>query len=212
MLTIKGLLERIVEYNDLPKFQVERALSPIISFYIADMISKIKSGDEIDLIVPEFPLKKENNQSTNIDYLMVNKSKNRLILVELKTNFRANEKDVLEHQSNYEYVLHKLKENKALDLIKDIVKINEKTKEKDKYKYLIEQTEKIDPEICSGEIIYIVPKRIKDKIMGEKLENTSIVSFAELPSSLNGDDENYKLLHYALQKLNPESLQPESLP
>mgnify|MGYP001447775819 FL=1 len=86
MPTIKELLERIVEYNNLPKFQVERALSPIISFYIANMISKIKNGDEIKLITPEFPLKKENNQSKNIDYLLVNQSKKKLILVELKTD------------------------------------------------------------------------------------------------------------------------------
>ncbi len=60
----------------------------------------------------------------------------------------------------------------------------------------------IDREICSGEILYIVPKEIKAKIMNTILEDTSIVSFDELPSDLNGADENYKLLFEALQKLN----------
>lgn len=202
MPTIKELLERIVEYNNLPKFQVERALSPIISFYIANMISKIKNGDEIKLITPEFPLKKENNQSKNIDYLLVNQSKKKLILVELKTDFRACKKDVLEHQSNYENVIHKLKENKAIYLVNDINDIYEKSKQKDKYEYLKDRANNIDREICSGEILYIVPKEIKAKIMNTILEDTSIVSFDELPSDLNGADENYKLLFEALQKLN----------
>ncbi len=203
MLTIKALLKKIVEYNDLPKFQVERAISPMLSFYIEDILSKTYGSDKLELISPEYPLKNKNNQSTNIDYLLINKTKSSVLLVELKTNFRASTSSVLEHQKKYEAVLEKIASAKAGFLVEDIEKIISGTEEKEKYKYLIKRANKINKEICKGEIVYLVPKTVKDKILNDinkkilELKQTNILSFDEIPKTLP-NDVNYSELVKAL--------------
>ncbi|MBV5328998.1 MAG: hypothetical protein JZU65_15450 [Chlorobium sp.] len=200
MLTINKLLERIIEYNDLPKFQVERAISPILSFYIGRILSK--NNEELELVSPEYPLKNDNNQSTNIDYLIINKTKNCILLVELKTNFRASTKSVLEHQSKYEEIIEKIYKNTAAFLVEDIEKIYSGTNEKEKYHYLKEQAKRVNKDIRHGEIVYLVPKTIKSKIIHDRpeLKYTSLVAFDEIITS-GHDDEVYDELVKALLML-----------
>ena len=82
-----ALLDHIVEKGRCtPKFQVERAIGPILGFFLEKAISDLL-GREVITLAAEFPLKKPNpnKQSTNIDWLMYDKVKNHLLLVELKT-------------------------------------------------------------------------------------------------------------------------------
>lgn len=202
MITIDSLLERIIEYNDLPKFQVERALSPILSFYIDNVVALLVKSDSVKMIMPEFPLKEENNQSTNIDYLVIDESKSEIILVELKTNYRANISSVFEHQKKYELVVEKIRNEGASFLKEDVSEILKKSDQKEKYKYLLKYTDKIDSGIRNGRILYIVPEIIKtNPNIKKNLKYTSIFSFSDFPLEINSD-ENYKKVRKALLRLN----------
>lgn len=88
---VNDLMKHIIEGVNIPKVQVERALSPILSLYIESILTSYFNGNSeysgsYEMISPEFPLKKENNQSTNIDYLLINRSKKTLVFFELKTD------------------------------------------------------------------------------------------------------------------------------
>ena len=87
----------------IPKFQVERAIGPVLGFFldkaISDLIdskglfgSKGSLKSEMVTLASEFPLIKQSNegkegkQSTNIDWLMFDKTSGELLLLELKTD------------------------------------------------------------------------------------------------------------------------------
>ncbi len=98
-----SLLTHIVEDGRrTPKFQVERAIGPILGFFLPDAISELLNSERhahkkgrlpsnVVMLATEFPLKKlgDSKQSTNIDWLMYDTSNNELLLVELKTEFAS---------------------------------------------------------------------------------------------------------------------------
>lgn len=81
-----ALLNHIIEDGRrTPKVQVERSIGPILGFFLEKAISDLL-GREVITLAPEFPLKKaEDYQSTNIDWLLYDKTRNELLMVELKT-------------------------------------------------------------------------------------------------------------------------------
>jgi hypothetical protein len=102
------LLHHIVEKGRrTPKVQVERAVGPILGFFLDQAISDLLNNDDdvqpegrlradVVTLATEFPLKKPDpsNQSTNIDWLMYDEANNELLLVELKTettSFRSDQ-------------------------------------------------------------------------------------------------------------------------
>ena len=87
---IEEYLHTLFVYNQVPKLQIERAISPLLSIYIEELVKQhLKNTSSpaynLELIAPEFPLKKKNNQSTNIDWLLIDKNNLVLYLIELKT-------------------------------------------------------------------------------------------------------------------------------
>jgi len=79
-LFFQELLEHIISLRDVPKVQLERVIGPVIGFFIEDIASALLDGDEIVNLGAEFPLKKAKNlQSTNIDWLLFNKSRDGLV-------------------------------------------------------------------------------------------------------------------------------------
>src|SRR4051794_2891225 len=85
------LMDQILESAMIPKVQVERAVGPLLSIFLAPVLSATLRADpalsgELTLLCPEFPLKKDGvNQSTNIDWLLLNPARRQLLFVELKT-------------------------------------------------------------------------------------------------------------------------------
>jgi len=75
---VEALMESIIETAMIPKVQIERAVGPILSMFLEDVLTETLRDDPVlsgrlVMICPEFPLKKiGNNQSTNIDWLMYN--------------------------------------------------------------------------------------------------------------------------------------------
>lgn len=64
------LLETMVEDKALPKYQFERRVDTIISLFLPSILKKMYGWRTV-AVVPEFPLKKaNNNQTTNADHLL----------------------------------------------------------------------------------------------------------------------------------------------
>ena len=62
---IVRLFEMLTAHKRLPKYQFERRIDGIISLFLPGILRQVK-GWNVELVVPEFPLKKAlNNQSTS---------------------------------------------------------------------------------------------------------------------------------------------------
>jgi hypothetical protein len=75
----------------LPKYQFERRVDAMLGIFLPDLLLKLY-GWQAKIVVPEFPIKKpDNNQSTNVDYLMYRRSNacgsaEAWVFLELKTD------------------------------------------------------------------------------------------------------------------------------
>ena len=81
---LKIYLNKLLELYSYPKVQIERAISPLLSIFIIDILNHFLKTN-IKFYLPEFPLKKENNQSTNIDWLLIDEENKKLYFIEFKT-------------------------------------------------------------------------------------------------------------------------------
>jgi len=138
---IETLMEHIMESAMIPKAQVERAVGPILSMFLAEVLTETFRDDpdlsgEIKMVCPEFPLKKEDNrQSTNIDWLMLNTFRKMLYFVELKTS----ETSVNDNQNS----IYRTKQEKVHNqgggfLLRDVEILRDASTESGKYSYIIE--------------------------------------------------------------------------
>lgn len=207
MVSMKAVFDKIIEYDSLPKFQVERALSPIISLYISDMLS-FWTKKRIELVTPEFPLMKENDgaKSTNIDYLLADRAENTLYLVELKTDRRGRLTDLDDQVRRYRRIVDRIGKKNSSFLYEDLKKIAEKSKKSDKYQYLLDKVDDFKDLIRScktARLVYLIPARQKNYLLGTKnmLTPDECHAFGEVPE-LNGGDEVFSLLRKALLELD----------
>lgn len=191
---INELMMNILEGAKIPKVQVERELSPILGMFMGAILTKkfensdVFSG-EYQLITPEFPLKKDgNNQSTNIDYMLFNKTKKAMVLLELKTDpssSNANQTDT------YGLLKDKITESSAHFLKTDIDSIIQSTGKKAKYEYVAKRLEKtLEGEELSKinqcTVIYLVPNAIKEVTKNNKSVDY-VLTFKDLPQHIEHD-------------------------
>jgi hypothetical protein len=125
------VIERLKYNRKFSKYQFERSLDAFLSLFIEEYLSSIHQS-EVIYVAAEFPLKKqENNQSTNIDYLLLRKGLSPAwIFVELKTDKNSQSDKQLK-------TLDTLKNKPFRPLFEDIQHILSNTKRKDKYNYLL---------------------------------------------------------------------------
>lgn len=187
---IKDLMVHILEGIKIPKVQVERAINPILSLFIEGILTTFfKSNQNLygkyELISPEFPLKKENdNQSTNIDFLLVNNSKKLLIFFELKTDVASID---ITQLNRYIHIREKISQSSSIVLQSDLLEISKASVKKEKYNYIITQFDSVvksPAEIKNLLIIYLVPKVLKPQISSyEKID--FVLSFSDLPKDID---------------------------
>lgn len=158
---VAELLKAMVDEGmHTPKYQVERAISPFLQVYMEKAVEDFLCGlDEmkgVDLdikyVCPEFPLRKDFldvngcrspskgvNQSTNIDFLLVEKKTGTVILVELKTNIGSS-------RDTQNEIYQRWLKSKAIgqDLVDSLSLIYESTSQKHKYAYLVGKVCSID--------------------------------------------------------------------
>ena len=196
---IEDVFKLLTKWYRYPKYQLERRLDIFFSIYLPDILKEKGIYIELNDIFPEFPLKKENNQSTNADYAIFENKENevKLYLIELKTDMKSIFKPQIEY---YE----KVKENKLNKVLEKVIQIQESKNCKQWYKYdkLLEDIESKYHFITGSyktrrqrekwiinenklsvtgdvEIIYIVPNSSKDEIL--KNENGfKVIHFDEI--------------------------------
>ncbi len=170
---IVSLMTHIMESTMIPKAQVERAVGPILSMFLPQVLTVTFQEDpelsgEIVMICPEFPLKKTHNrQSTNIDWLMFNKSRKMLLFFELKTSDTS-----VNHQQNaiYNERVQQINTTGGAFLLRDVEELRDASSESGKYQYLLEN--RLAPyrnqitNSRNARLIYLVPKSAQQKVKG----------------------------------------------
>ena len=185
------LMQHLMAGTMIPKVQVERSLGPIIGFFLADALSA-NLQEDIVMLCPEFPIRKEgNNQSTNIDWLMFSRTKQELLLVELKTtdtSFAAWQASI------YEDLQNKIASTQsAVFLAEDLEDIADESLERGKYLNVQKMTasglgitedaiREVFGRCKHARVIYLAPKASHPK---QKWRDDWLwLSFEDLPQAL----------------------------
>lgn len=191
---IDKLFSRLDVWRLLPAYQLERRADIFFAIYL-DEIFKVKFGNAIDLVIPEFPVRvgdiyenaRQPNLSFKIDYVVVCEIIKKVYLTELKTDSRSRR----DEQDKY---LERAKENNIKKLVDGLIKIYCATAQKKKYNNFIDPLikhgwiksgEKIPINICEDyevEIIYIQPQN------PDNLNN--VISFEEIALILSSKEDD----------------------
>ena len=197
--TIDGVFELLDARRHLPKYQLELRASPFFELFLLDVLNAhYKPLVFREIIIPEFPLKKANNQSDNADFFALSEDGKCALLIELKTDMGSLRDD----QSKY---LKKASETELKSLVDEIISIStsKNTKQRKKYVHLLKRLselelvnvdqdvyEKARPEIPSGLRTAIVSGvKNKDTVPGLKPKVVYI-----LPSCNPANKREEKLL------------------
>ena len=210
---ITQLMAHILEGVRIPKVQVERAVGPILGFFIADVLTKtLKDDDELRgqyrMLSPEFPLLKKhgNLQSTNIDWLLYNETRKELVFLELKTA-----RSSFSPEQAVIYLENKLKvlDKGAAFLVEDLEKIGAASSEQQKYEFVRRIIEERFPGGSSAmaachsvKIIYLVPAPVREN--SEHLKRIDkVLSFSELADEIEGPfADEWRAICHALRQLD----------
>lgn len=121
-----GLLD---ERRHLPKYNLELRASPFFELFLPDVLRECGMPIKTP-IIPEFPLKKENNQSRNVDFFALSENGEQAFLIELKTDMDS----INDKQATY---LKKATKKKLNKLVNDVKQIAGNSPYYRKYVYLL---------------------------------------------------------------------------
>lgn len=159
----KALLEHIVEKGRrTPKSQVERAIGPILGFFLDQAISDLLNTKVITLAA-EFPLKKKgSNLSTNVDWLMYDTVNNELLLVELKTDMESFCRNQLARY--LEFIDSDAPWKELMDGFNEILLASKSWKYVCVNEELLDKTETSkNIKDATAKLLYLMPKRMVEK-------------------------------------------------
>lgn len=201
---IDALMEQIMEGVRIPKYQVERALSPILGVFIESIMSAWLRADVI-MLAPEFPIRKESsgsevqasdgqssNTSTNIDWLMFDKTHNALVILELKTTDTTFRQAQLDIYTKLQQAIERLS---GAFLLTDLQKIRTASAEHGKYEYVKNKLEQmfagqavsVLSQCRSAKVVYLAPSVSKPREFadGDLPDHHEWISFSELPENIS---------------------------
>ncbi|KON81237.1 hypothetical protein PA01_06110 [Azoarcus sp. PA01] len=193
---IPELMNHIMKGANIPKVQVERVVGPVLGFFIADVLTAtlaedpVLSGDYV-MLCPEFPLKKtDDNQSTNIDWLLFNKTRKELVLLELKTTDTTFSS---EQAGIYLKKRDEINEGGADFLLNNFQTIAANSTESGKYQFVLEELDKALPdfrqavsECRKARVVYLVPNVVKTAGHSEFERMDKVLSFGDLADDIAG--------------------------
>ena len=196
-----ALMADIMRGSMIPKVQIERAIGPIIGFFLAEALSA-QMNEEIVILCPEFPIRKArldepgNNQSTNIDWLMFSRDTKELILLELKTTdttFKQEQANI--YKSLQETIAARQSAGFLIDELNAIAAASQET---GKYRNVLKILGKaFEPQgdvqeqlnSCNrARVIYLAPQVSKPPDWPSADSGWTWLSFAELPEKLEEHD------------------------
>lgn len=204
---LRMLMDRILESHQIPKVQVERVVSPVLSLFIADVLTKTFENHEAlrgkyELVCMEFPLKKpENSQSTNIDFLLVNQTTSSTVFLEIKTDSESLDRIQLEI---YTKLKEEVKEFGGGFLLRNLNEIANHSARGSKYSFLQKMIEPHKKTIVGSsdlQIIYLVPHDLKLKLIAENRID-AVLAFTDLPAQIDGElKEEWSIIRESLVKM-----------
>lgn len=209
---VEELMNHIMETRMIPKVQVERAVGPILNVFLADVLTATFSHDpnragKNVVICPEFPFKKpDNNQSTNIDWLMYNPEQKELLFVELKTSDTSVN---VQQTAFYRAKQKEIREQGGAILIQDLEAIRDASSEYGKYQFIMEEKIlpfKKDIYLCHDAcIVYLVPESAVHKV---KKYADIVLTFGGLSNTIEGPySEEWRIIQRHLCVLDTSSQQ-----
>ena len=147
MNTIDKVFSNLDDWRHLPAYQLERRADILFSLFLKDALEK-KFDYEFELldsIIPEFPIKAKqsgNNHSIKVDYVMFSAARDKIILVELKTDITSIRDKQLQDLEDAKNVALEDAENLAFnEHLKGIVEIFKVSNQRRKYYHLLENLE-----------------------------------------------------------------------
>ena len=141
-ITVEQAFELMDEWRHLPAYQLERRADIFFALFLPEVLGKHFEIPMNPILVPEFPIKNpENNQSSKIDYLALQQSRDRkpkrAFLVELKTDMSSRRE---EQDRVLGYAVHR----QMKKLVLDVIEICRATSERSKYVHLLMLLSKVE--------------------------------------------------------------------
>lgn len=133
MSKLEKIFSDLNKWRHFPKYQLERHAGIFFSIYLPEILEDCLKIKVKPHVIPEMPIYKEgNNQSTNVDYLLVGKDddKDYVYLVELKT-------DIAYLSESQDKSMKELREKSFSDLWEGLIDIVIATQNKKKYCHLL---------------------------------------------------------------------------
>lgn len=199
---LNEIIGSILHDYKIPKVQIERNVETILSIFIESIVKAVfKNKNDVKLISSEFPFKKQNNQSTNADFLL--QSNNVIYIVELKTSSSSYR---LKQLIEYIEIKNKVEEKSAKFLIEDLNIIQQASKKCDKYEFLINEVNKnksLDfSKVNKAEILYIGPENLRKKLNDKAIKFISYVELSEIElKDLENKHEKLECWKIIIEKL-----------
>ncbi len=168
MTQLDSLFDRMDAWRHLPNYQLERRADLFFSLYLAEVI-EAKLGFPVNgRIVPEFPVRigtiqqeKPLNRSFKIDYLVLSRSGDTAIFVELKTEEMSRRDD----QDRYLIAAQKAGLPVLIEGVLDVFRV---TDAKRKYFCLLEYLESL--------ALIGIPEQLRDIMLRPRLQGATKAS------------------------------------
>jgi hypothetical protein len=149
---LQDLLKLLSINKGYPKYQHERRIDLFVNYFLP-WILKAAFGSPIDLVVPEFPLKKASSKlSTNADYLAFSARDKLIFLCEFKTTHRSFELDQMERY-------YQAQKTGWLRVLADVAEVSASTSQENAPKYIkLLDTIRAIPSDVTLRVVYIAPE------------------------------------------------------
>ena len=135
--TVAQLFRILDAWRHLPGYRLEGRLAPFFELFLHEVLGVCLNDELHPVIIPEFPLRKgtldsddDSNQSYNVDYVAFSKDREKVFLVELKTDMgsRRDEQD--------QYLLD-ASQKRFRDFVLGAMQLARASKHKPKYLHLM---------------------------------------------------------------------------
>jgi hypothetical protein len=164
IIFINQLFDRLDQWKKFPTYQLERRVDIFFALYLP-LILKAELNFNADTILPEFPVrvgdmegKEDTNRSNRIDYVAVDQTQHKVLLIELKTDQKSLRKEQLDY-------LEFANKSGIEKLMLGFKQIKENSKATNKYSVFEKELNDLQwniSEIASSystEIVFIAPKK-----------------------------------------------------
>lgn len=148
-------LTNLVANKRLPKYEFERCVDPFLGVFLPEIVQKLlPERGQLSLASQEFPLKKlENNQSTNVDYVLHSfaATDRPWVFLELKTDNGSMK------SSQARIYAERLPGTSMKRLLADVELIKAVSKKGPKYAALLKPFDRYKPWTGGVRVVYLTP-------------------------------------------------------